>query len=196
MRCYRLLPLLLSVVFFCASSAPAQKQSHEIPLQTASAPFEQQDDQEIPEPTDPAVELLASMTLRQKIGQLFMIRPDQLISSIQDETIRDSTAYGVKELNAELLEVLDRYPAGGFALFGKNIESPDQVRDFTAQLKQTGPVLPFIAVDEEGGDVARLANHNGFDLPRVGTMESIGATGDSNEAYSAASQIGQYLSDQ
>ncbi|MBQ6476074.1 MAG: glycoside hydrolase family 3 protein [Clostridia bacterium] len=145
--------------------------------------------------SDPAQTLLDHMTLDEKIGQLFMIRPDQLVESISEDSIHDHSTYGVKELDTDLLEVLSRYPAGGFALFGKNIESPEQVRALTAQLAQTGPVPPLIAIDEEGGNVARLANHDGFSLPHVGTMESIGQTKDPANAYAASSQIGSYLCD-
>ncbi len=45
----------------------------------------------------------------------------------------------------------------GFILFGRNIETPDQVRDLTADLRSTvgrsdAPVL----IDQEGGRVQRL----------------------------------------
>ena len=41
--------------------------------------------------------------------------------------------------------------------------------------------------------MARIANHQGFDLPKVDTMAEIGKTGDISRAYEAGSVIGGYL---
>ena len=41
--------------------------------------------------------------------------------------------------------------------------------------------------------MARIANHQGFDLPKVDTMAEIGKTGDTSRAYEAGSVIGGYL---
>ena len=51
----------------------------------------------------------------------------------------------------------------------------------------------FLSIDEEGGKVARIANHEGFDLPKVDTMAEIGKSRDISRAYEAGSVIGGYL---
>ncbi|MDE6365740.1 MAG: glycoside hydrolase family 3 protein, partial [Lachnospiraceae bacterium] len=48
----------------------------------------------------------------------------------------------------------------------------------------------FQCVDEEGGRVARIGNHEGFDVPKVGAMGKINTEED---AYAAGSTIGAYL---
>ena len=51
---------------------------------------------------------------------------------------------------------------GGVVLFPENINSPQQLKSLTTHLRaaKSNPV-PFIAVDQEGGMMQRLARHNG-----------------------------------
>ena len=53
---------------------------------------------------------------------------------------------------------------GGVALFARNIEHPDQVRDLVAALKAENPRV-IVAIDEEGGDVTRLEAATGSSRP-------------------------------
>lgn len=144
--------------------------------------------------SDPDI-LLSQMTLREKVGQVFVIRPDQLLTSVPAADAHDANADGVTGVNREMYQMLRDYPAGGFAIFGKNIAYPRQVRELTGALRTCCPYAPMIAVDEEGGQVARLANAYGFSLPKVGSMEKIGRTGDTEKARQAGETIGGYLAD-
>lgn len=47
---------------------------------------------------------------------------------------------------------------GGFILFGRNIESPAQLRRLTDDLRSLCDTPPIITVDQEGGRVSRLNN--------------------------------------
>ena len=51
------------------------------------------------------------------------------------------------------------YPCGGFALFRKNIISPSQLKGFTESLHALSSCAPMLGIDEEGGRIARIANH-------------------------------------
>lgn len=44
---------------------------------------------------------------------------------------------------------------GGFVLFGRNVESPEQVRKLTDDLRELCDISPIIAIDQEGGRVSR-----------------------------------------
>ncbi len=63
-------------------------------------------------------------------------------------------------LNEDLKFLISRVRAGGLILFAGNLEAPDQIKDLclTAQeyAKSCGQPPLFIAVDQEGGQVARL----------------------------------------
>lgn len=57
---------------------------------------------------------------------------------------------------------------GGVILFARNVESPEQVRTLTDQMRQISPTL-IIAADQEGGRVARF--RTGFSpLPAMGKL--------------------------
>ena len=52
----------------------------------------------------------------------------------------------------------------GVTLFGPNVSGPEQLSALTAQLRAAAPE-PVIAIDEEGGDVTRLAHLTGSPYP-------------------------------
>jgi beta-N-acetylhexosaminidase len=66
---------------------------------------------------------------------------------------------------------------GGVVLFAGNIESPEQLRSLTAELRRGGSLL--VATDEEGGDVTRLEARTGSSYPgnwALGVVDDVGLT--------------------
>ena len=63
-------------------------------------------------------------------------------------------------LSPDLMEIIEKYQAGGIVLFRNNIQSPDQLTQLCADAqsfaRSCGRPPLFIAVDQEGGTVARL----------------------------------------
>ncbi len=59
-------------------------------------------------------------------------------------------------LDADTAALLRRVQPGGFILFGRNIQSPEQLRRLTDDLREICVVEPVITVDQEGGRVSRL----------------------------------------
>ncbi len=63
-------------------------------------------------------------------------------------------------LNAELKFLIKNIKVGGIILFSRNIESPEQIMDLTSSAQafagECGLPPLFIAIDQEGGKVARL----------------------------------------
>ena len=134
-----------------------------------------------------------ALTPEEKIGQLFIIRPDALDLTLPQETINDAKADGVTTLTDAMRETLQAYPVGGICQFGKNITDPEQLAQFNADLQAASRTPLFIAVDEEGGAVARLANHPAFDLPQYESAAAVGASGDPADACAMGQTIGAYL---
>ncbi|OEV30187.1 sugar hydrolase, partial [Streptomyces nanshensis] len=63
-------------------------------------------------------------------------------------------------------------------LFGRNIESPEQLAALTAQLREVRPEV-LVAIDEEGGDVTRLEARTGSSFPgnlALGQVDDVGLT--------------------
>ncbi|MBQ9008716.1 MAG: glycoside hydrolase [Clostridia bacterium] len=130
---------------------------------------------------------LEKMTLREKIGQLFIVLPGALEQA-------GGEFLGGTELTDAMRDRYVQYPFGGFCLLRGNLEGPEQLRRFTAALHTLGPVRPVLTIDEEGGQIARIANHPaGFDVPHMAHTSEIGRSHDPEQAYSAGNRIGQYL---
>ena len=144
---------------------------------------------------DPIIRQMADMTLRQKVGQLFMIRPDALEGRFGPAELEDNSIVGTTSVSDEMYAVYDQYPCGGFALFRKNILSPSQLHGFTQKLHTLGAIAPVLGIDEEGGRIARIANHPyDFRVAKFPPMGEIAAAGDPGQAYAAGKTIGEYLS--
>lgn len=150
------------------------------------------EDPEKNEPFDAVSDLINSMTLREKVGQLFIIRPDSLDLSKTQEQINDAKSDGVTAMTVSMQATLERYPVGGVVMFGKNMLSPSQITRFNADLQSVSSIPLFICVDEEGGSVSRLANSSAFDLPTFGNAALIQSSAD---ALNMGQTIGAYLAE-
>ena len=139
---------------------------------------------------------ISQMTTREKIGQLFMVRPDVLEKQFGPAELEDNSITGTTRVTDEMRELYQAYPCGGFALFRKNILSPSQLRTLTASLHALGDPAPMLGIDEEGGRIARIANHPyNFRVKTFPPMGEIAAAGDEALAHEAGLEIGRYLSD-
>ena len=157
--------------------------------------------------TDPArsreEELLESMNLREKVAQMFVVLPEELLSAAES---------GSAEGKAELLEngavicvgeAMERaygeIPVGGFIYMKSNLRDPEQTEALLSGLdaysKERFGIPAFHCVDEEGGTVARIGGRMEFGAPDVGDMAGIGETGDAEKALEAGRTLGGYLSE-
>lgn len=135
-------------------------------------------------PTSPAAStafdpqaVLKGMSLEQKIGQAMII------------------GFDGSTVSPGLREMIESYHVGGVILFARNVESPRQVANLTRSLQQialdSGHPGLFIAIDQEGGRVARLTEDKGFtEFP--GAM-ALGAAGDPALARQVAQAMGREL---
>ena len=132
-------------------------------------------------------ERIGAMTLEQKVAQLFIVTPEALVEGVSQVTqAGDMTREGVTT-----------HPVGGIVYFAQNLLDPEQTTTMLANVKQfyadAGNVAPFIAVDEEGGTVVRVADNEAFGAQDVGDASALGSAGDTEAAKRAAEQIADYL---
>ncbi len=137
-------------------------------------------DPETPMPTPRSLDhkidnLLASMTLEQKVGQLFMV------------------FFQGPVLSPALREMIEHYHIGGIVLFSisGNVESPTQVAGLInaaqAVAVDSGAGIPlFVSVDQEGGSVVRL--RDGFTV--FPSQMAVGATASTALAAQMAAVTG------
>ena len=113
--------------------------------------------------------ILSSMSQTEKIGQMMMIG-----------------IHGT-DVNEDSLFMLHQYHFGGIILFDRNMKNKEQVALLNQHLQeQCEEKIPlFIAVDEEGGSVARMKE---VLIPPKSQL-AIGETGNPENAYKSAYDI-------
>ena len=77
--------------------------------------------------------------------------------------------------------------------FAADLYSPEQITAYNALLQRAAEIPLFLGIDEEGGTVARLANHSAFDLPQYKSAGAVGASGNPEDALEMGQTIGAYL---
>jgi len=132
-----------------------------------------------------AQEILESMTIDEKLYQLFIVSPEAL-TGVTAVTIAGQTTQ----------TALASYPVGGFLYSKMNFVSREQSMTMLSGVQTFSEIPLFLAVDEEGGRVSRVSyagNKLGYNS--IPPMKDIGAIGDVNAAEAAGAEIGLMLSE-
>jgi len=142
---------------------------------------------------------ISKMTLREKVGQMFYVRPECLDTTIHfnllsgiDASSDDITKIRLQAVNETMKGVNEKYPVGGIILYAHNIEDEAQLARFIPQIRALKG-SPLLCIDEEGGRVARIGKNTNFNVETFESMGAIGATGDPKNAYYCGNTIGTYL---
>lgn len=142
-----------------------------------------------PTPEEVVEKQLSQMTLREKVGQMFYVRPEALDTTIKTDNL---AALKLQAVNETMRGVNEKYPVGGIVLYAHNINDEAQLTQFVAQIRNLKGA-PLLCIDEEGGRVARIARNVNFDVKKYESMAAIGITGNPANAYECANTIGTYL---
>lgn len=130
--------------------------------------------------------LISKMSLEEKVAQLFMVTPEALTGVSNVITAGETTKNSLAE-----------YPVGGLIYFAGNIQSENQLEEMIenqqAYAQNISGIPLFIATDEEGGDVTRIASSGILDVPLFESISEIGKTEDTNLAYELGNEIGTYM---
>lgn len=157
--CLLLLMLLLSG---CAASQPVPEETalptEETPLPTT----------EETEPPDPMAALLDSMTVEEKVGQLFLARCP----------------------GASALEDIETYHLGGYILFGQDTagQTHESLSATIESFQAASPIPLLIAVDEEGGTVCRISSQPAFRASRFPSPRDAYASGGMEQVLSVETE--------
>ena len=130
-------------------------------------------------------EQLSVMSLRQKVGQMFMITPEQF-----------TTVYPMTAVGSVTENMMMNYPVGGVIYLAPNIVSDSQIKKMISDTqayakKSSNGVGIFTALDEEGGSITRVRQK--LNKTPTSDMAVYGARNNYNEAYNVGKTIGSYL---
>ena len=92
-----------------------------------------------------AEELLAGMSLREKLCQLMIVRPEVLTGESPVTAAGETTRLA-----------LEQYPVGGLIYSVDNLVTQEQTREMIENTQSYSKIPLIISADEEGGNVGRL----------------------------------------
>lgn len=124
---------------------------------------------------------ISEMPIEDKVAGLFVVTPEAITGV--------STAI---QAGNGTQEALNQYAVGGLIYFDKNISDKEQIMEMLSNTASMSKYPIFLAVDEEGGSVSRVANSD-IEVIQVDDMATIGAGGDTAQAYESGVTIGAYL---
>jgi beta-N-acetylhexosaminidase len=132
-------------------------------------------------------EKLSSMTLEEKVAQLFIISPEALTG------VKPVTVSGEATKKA-----LNQYPVGGIMYNAENFTGEDQIKLLTGKIQNYSQerigVPLFLAVGEEGGvDRSPVAKVNGY--PITMSPGQLGSLADAELVTNAVNTRMEYLKD-
>ena len=177
-------PLLLAG---CSSAEPTAPETETAPTleETSAEPETASEPPTTEAPTEPPVVLDVDMTLDEKIYQLFIVTPEALTGYSQVTSAGETTEMALQEKHV-----------GGLIYFSNNLTSLSQTMDMLEATQkyafEEGGIGLFLAVDEEGGEVARCGNKLG--TSQLEPMQTYGERNDFDEAYGVGQTLGRTLS--
>lgn len=127
---------------------------------------------------------IAQMTTEEKVAGLFFVTPESMMENVT-QAVR---------AGAKTQEALDQYAVGGLIYFSHNIQSGDQITEMLEGTQEMSKYPLFFGVDEEGGNVSRVAESLSG-VENVGSARELGAAGDGGQVYIAYAEIGRYLTE-
>ncbi|TYQ16507.1 UNVERIFIED_CONTAM: beta-N-acetylhexosaminidase [Acetivibrio alkalicellulosi] len=127
--------------------------------------------------------LLDSMTLEEKIGQLF-------IAAFR----KDDRGRSLRTLNESTKHQIEKYKLGGVTLFKENIHSISQTTNLINEIQSISQIPMFISVDEEGGRVSRIGNNAAMGTTKIPSAKEIGLVDDVEHVYNIGRILGSELS--
>ena len=78
---------------------------------------------------------VSKMTLREKVGQMFFVRPEALDTSIHWNEYAELPDYKLQKVNETMLAINKDYPIGGMILYAHNIVDESQLEAFIAEIR-------------------------------------------------------------
>ena len=126
-------------------------------------------------PPDPRIEaIIDRMTPRQRVAQLLFV------------------GFSGTRMNDEIRRLVVDWRVGAIAIYSRNVSSAPQLRALTTEIRELpgGEVMPLLAVDQEGGEVTRIADG----VPQLPGQMALGATRSDALARRAGRALGASLS--
>lgn len=133
--------------------------------------------------SDIITHFIDSMTLEEKVGQLFIM-----------DFRKNKRGRNLHILDEYTKNQIEKFNLGGVIFFSENIDNVIQTSDLINDMQSASKIPLFISVDEEGGRVSRLGNNANMGITKLPSAQEVGEKNDPNFAYQLGSKLGSELS--
>lgn len=182
-----ILTLLLSIAYTgCSRNAgnppPADSNEPTPTITFSPSPLPTEENHEDQE-SKAVIDLINSMTLEEKVGQIFIVA-----------FRKGSASHSIKSLDATTVQKIQDFNPGGVILFSENIDTIPQTQKLIRDMQENSKIPMFIAVDEEGGRISRIGNNPKMHSTKIPPANIIGLADDPELAYQVGTVLGKELS--
>jgi len=194
-----IISILLVIAFASGYLLGAHNTRVKLLEEAVNEPLKEEPEKEIPEEKKPEAEkkeekkeekkaesvtsgLVKTMSLSEKIYQMLFVTPESITGI--------GTAVQAGEATKQ---AINKYPVGGIIYFSANFQSREQTAQLISNTQSYSKIPLFIAVDEEGGRVARLGSNPEMGVTVHPPMRTIGDSGNSDKAYEVGKTLGNDL---
>lgn len=125
---------------------------------------------------------LETMTLEEKVWQLFITTPESLTGYPQVTLAGDATKAAIEEK-----------PVGGLCYFAANLIDRAQTQALLGNVQTYARTGLFLCVDEEGGLVSRAGSNEALGVTYFESAQSYGQRADMAEVYNVGKTMAQEL---
>ena len=177
-----------------AEEAPAEAPAEEAPAEEdppaeeepaeEEPPVEEPPAEDVPDYAQLAADYLQTMSLEEKIWQLFIVTPDDLTGQ-SPVTIASPWTQ----------EALETKPVGGLVYFSSNLIDRQQTMEMLWQTKQYAKTPLFLAVDEEGGSVSRIGSNPAMGVTHYEAAAVYGESGTTADVYQVGKDLAVQLTE-
>lgn len=126
------------------------------------------------------------MSLEERVGQIFVVNLEQLDN-------RKGDYYEFKKCTKTMGKTMEQIPVGGVILFSRNLSRVKQSKNLIANLQESSRIPLFVTVDEEGGDVARIASNEKMKTTVFPPAEEIGKNENGDYVYKMGRTIAREI---
>lgn len=166
-----------------SSEIPERKLSPPVSSAAVSSAVSPAPQSSLPAVSSEAAIRAESLTLEQKIGQMFFL-----------SFRKENSGKNILTCSESVRQVLRTIQPGGIILFGENISTTEQVRSLIGAMQAECSVPPFVGVDQEGGIVQRITKTAQIPASVIPPMRSVTQAGSLPLARSVGQVIAEELS--
>jgi len=160
---------------------PDEPVAEEIPAEPEAPASEDLPGEDI-SPRAAAEAYLQTMSLEQKLWQLFITTPE----AITDVPVATRAGDATKA-------AIEKYPVGGLCYFAANLEDASQTKLMLSNTQSYAATGMFLCVDEEGGTVSRVGSNEKMEVTPLKSAAEYGTQRDTEAVFAAGKQLANEL---